>query len=96
MHTGYGVARPVNWACRQPIDVLATSPVRSGRRLATDGLADAETGHPEPVEVATVRAGAYRYVWSLLPDGVPASKVAGTDLDDSIVVDIDATTVVTH
>lgn len=42
------------------------------------------------------RARVRRQVWSQLPDGVPASKVAGTDLDDLIVLDTDATIVISH
>jgi hypothetical protein len=35
-------------------------------------------------------------VWSALPDGLPASKVAGTDLGEVVVLDVDATIVVSH
>lgn len=47
-------------------------------------------------KVATARARVRRHVWRQLPDGIPASKVAGTDLDEVIVLDIDATIVVAH
>ena len=47
-------------------------------------------------KVATARARVRRHVWSQFPDGVPASKVAGTDLDDLIVLDTDATIVISH
>jgi len=41
---------------------------------------------------ATVRA----HVWSQLPGGLPASRVADTDLGDTVVLDVDATLVTTH
>ncbi len=48
-------------------------------------------------KIATARARVRRHVWAQLPDGVPASKAAGTDLDDDLIVlDVDATIVVTH
>lgn len=47
-------------------------------------------------KIATARARVRRHVWSQLPAGVPASKVAGTDLGQVIVLDIDATIVVSH
>lgn len=47
-------------------------------------------------KIATARARTRRQVWSLLPGGVPASKVAGTDLGEVITVDIEATMVVAH
>lgn len=46
--------------------------------------------------IATARARTRRRVWTQLPDGVPASRVAGTDLGEVITLDIDATIVVTH
>lgn len=46
--------------------------------------------------IQTARAGVRRHVWSQFTDGVPASRVAGTDLDDLIVLDIDATIVISH
>jgi hypothetical protein len=45
--------------------------------------------------VETVRSGVRRHVWSLLP-GVPASKVAGMDLGETIVLDVDATLITAH
>ena len=42
------------------------------------------------------RARTRRHVWAQLPDGVPASKVAGTDLGEVIVLDVDATIVIAH
>jgi hypothetical protein len=47
-------------------------------------------------KIATARARVRRQVWSQFPDGVPASKVAGSDLDDLIVLDTDATIVISH
>ena len=47
-------------------------------------------------KVAAARARVRRHVWAQLPGGVPASKVAGTDLDEVIVLDVDATVVVAH
>ena len=42
------------------------------------------------------RARVRRHVWSLLPAGLPASPVAGTDLGDVVVLDVDATLVTAH
>lgn len=48
-------------------------------------------------KIQKARARVRRHVWSELPGGVPASRVAGTDLDeDLIVLDVDATIVVSH
>ena len=47
-------------------------------------------------KIATARARTRRHVWAQLPDGVPAAKVAGTDLGDTITIDIDATIVIAH
>lgn len=47
-------------------------------------------------KIATARARVRRHVWAQLPDGVPASRVAGTGLGEVITVDIDATIVVAH
>jgi hypothetical protein len=47
-------------------------------------------------KIQTARARARRHVWSQFPDGVPASRVAGTELDDLIVLDTDATIVISH
>lgn len=48
--------------------------------------------------IHTARARVRRHVWSLLEaaGGVPVSKVADTDLDKTIVLDVDATIVVCH
>ena len=37
-----------------------------------------------------------RHVWSLLPGGLPASRVADADLGEVVVLDVDATIVVAH
>ncbi len=42
------------------------------------------------------RAKVRAHVWSQLPGGVPASKVADTDLGDTVVLDVDATLVAAH
>jgi hypothetical protein len=50
-------------------------------------------------KIATARARTRRHVWSLLAaqdGGVPASRVAGVDLGEEVVVDIDATIVIAH
>nr|WP_169701942.1 IS1380 family transposase [Janibacter terrae] len=47
-------------------------------------------------KITTARARARRRVWAQLPQGVPASKVAGSDLADVIVLDVDATVVIAH
>ena len=47
-------------------------------------------------QIAKARARARRRVWELLPDGLPASGAAGTDLADTVVLDIDATLVTAH
>lgn len=47
-------------------------------------------------KIATARARARRHVWVQLPGGPPASKVAGTDLGSTVVLDVDATIVVAH
>lgn len=47
-------------------------------------------------KIATSRARVRHHVWANLPSGVPASKVAGTDLGDVVVLDVDATIVVAH
>jgi len=46
--------------------------------------------------IDTARAKVRAHVWSQLPGGVPASKVADTDLGDTVVLDVDATLVTTH
>ena len=47
-------------------------------------------------KIAAARARARRHVWAQLPGGLPASKVAGTDLGSTVVMDVDATIVVAH
>ena len=49
-------------------------------------------------KIQTARARTRRHVWSLLEaaDGIPASKVADTDLGSVVVLDVDATIVVCH
>lgn len=47
-------------------------------------------------KIAVARAKTRRHVWAQLPGGLPASRVAGTDLGDTVVLDVDATIVVTH
>jgi len=49
-------------------------------------------------KIAAARAKVRRHVWAQLAagDGIPASKVAGTDLGDVVVLDVDATIVITH
>lgn len=49
-------------------------------------------------KIATARARVRRHVWAQLAStvGLPASKVAGTDLGTTVVLDVDATIVVAH
>lgn len=47
-------------------------------------------------KIATARARTRRHVWAQLPGGLPASKVAGTDLGATVVLDVDATIVIAH
>lgn len=46
--------------------------------------------------IATARARVRRHVWAQLPGGVPPSRVAGCDLGDVVVLDVDATIVIAH
>lgn len=46
--------------------------------------------------MTAARARVRRHVWAQLPGGIPASKVAGADLADVIVLDIDVTIVIAH
>ena len=46
--------------------------------------------------VAKARAKARRHVWAQLPGGLPASPVAGSDLGEVVVLDVDATLVSAH
>lgn len=57
-------------------------------------LDEVTPGRLKKIQVA--RARVRRHVWSQLAEGVPASRVAGTDLDDLIVLDADATIVIAH
>ena len=47
-------------------------------------------------KIATGRARVRNHVWAQLPGGLPASKVAGTDLGSTVVLDVDATIVISH
>ena len=47
-------------------------------------------------KIAAARARVRRHVWAQLPGGLPASRVAGRDLGEVVVLDVDATVVVTH
>lgn len=57
-------------------------------------LREATPARLRKVEVA--RARIRRHVWELLPDGPPRCTVAGTVLEDVVVLDVDATIVVAH
>ena len=46
--------------------------------------------------IDNARAKVRAHVWSQLPGGLPASRVADTDLGDTVVLDVDATLVTTH
>ncbi len=46
--------------------------------------------------IEAARAKVRAHVWSQLPGGLPVSKVADTDLGDTVVLDVDATLVTTH
>ena len=47
-------------------------------------------------KIAVARARARRHVWAQVPGGLLASKVAGTDLGSTVVLDVDATIVIAH
>lgn len=47
-------------------------------------------------KIQAARARVRRHVWAQFPAGVPASRVAGTDLGDVVVLDVDATVVIAH
>lgn len=47
-------------------------------------------------KIAAARARVRRHVWAQIPGGLPASKVAGRDLGQVVVLDVDATVVVAH
>ena len=55
-----------------------------------------ESGPSALTRVEKARVRTRRHVWDLLPDGLPASKVAGTDLGATVVLDVDATLVTAH
>ena len=57
-------------------------------------LDEVTAGKRKKIQVA--RARTRRHVWSQLPGGVPASACAGRDLGSTVVLDVDATIVVTH
>ncbi len=57
-------------------------------------LDEVTPGRLKKVQIA--RARVRRHVWAQLPGGVPASRVAGADLEDVIVLDADATIVIAH
>ena len=46
--------------------------------------------------IAKARAKVRRHVWGQFPGGLPAAPVAGSDLDDTVVIDVDATLVTAH
>ena len=46
--------------------------------------------------IGKARAKVRRHVWAQLPQGLPASAVAGSDLGSTVVIDIDATLVAAH
>jgi hypothetical protein len=46
--------------------------------------------------IEKARAKVRAHVWSQLPGGVPASRLADRDLRDSMVLDVDATLVTVH
>jgi hypothetical protein len=56
----------------------------------------AELSAARLAKVDEARARSRRHVSSQLPGGVPASKVADSDLGDVVVLDVDATIVVAH
>ncbi len=62
-------------------------------------LDEISPGQVTKIAVARARTRARRHVWALLAassGGFPASKVAGTDLGDTVVLDVDATIVIAH
>lgn len=46
--------------------------------------------------IASARARVRRHVWAQVPGGLPASRVAGKDLGEMVVLDVDATVVLAH
>lgn len=55
-----------------------------------------EVGPGRLKKIGKARASVRRNVWARLPGGLPPSRVAGTDLGEVVVLDVDATVVVTH
>jgi hypothetical protein len=47
-------------------------------------------------KIGAARARVRCHVWAQLPGGLPASRVAGTDLGATVVLDVDATIVIAH
>jgi Transposase DDE domain group 1 len=46
--------------------------------------------------IGKARARVRRHVWAQLPDGLPVSRAAGSDLGETVVIDVDATLVTAH
>ena len=46
--------------------------------------------------IGQARAQVRRHVWAQFPNGLPAAPVAGTDLGETVVLDVDATLVTAH
>lgn len=77
---------------QEPVLGAVASPATVWRALD-----EITTGQTKKIAVA--RARTRRHVWSLLAasqGGFPASKVAGTDLGNTVVLDVDATIVISH
>lgn len=55
-----------------------------------------EVTHGRVKNIQAARARVRRHVWSQFSGAVPASKVAGSDLGDIVVLDGDATIVIAH
>ena len=80
------------------IDTLRHHDGLSGRSRRRRRCGGPWTRSPRPgwSGSATARAKVRRHVWSLLPAGLPPAPVAGTDLGDVVVLDVDATLVTAH
>lgn len=86
---------------RSPISTCC-APGRSARAVASPPtvwrtLDEVTTGRLKKIAVG--RARVRRHVWTRIVDrhrAIPASRVAGTDLGEVIVLDVDATIVVAH
>ena len=73
--------------------------LRPGKWLWSETDVDASLDRARLIGVdigQTARARVLRHVWSVLPDGLPASKVADTELGEVVVLDVDAMIVVSH